>query len=129
MYITKADSACNRVDCLNQCNDSSCLGLCEHLYISDCDDFVRICKHAHKLHSTLLRENNLRFGQDNKEKEQNEISYVFQMPICNKTIDLAPSTRIVSEEEKFDENIQKSKELIKDENVWTLFTINKPSSE
>ena len=121
MYITKADSACNRVDCLNQCNDSSCLGLCEHLYISDCDDFVRICKHAHKLHSTLLRENNLRFGQDNKEKEQNEISYVFQMPICNKTIDLASSTRIVSEEEKFDENIQKSKELIKDENVQRLY--------
>ena len=120
MYITKADSACNRVDCLNQCNDSSCLGLCEHLYISDCDDFVRICKHAHKLHSTLLRENNLRFGQDNKEKEQNEISYVFQMPICNKTIDLASSTRTVPEEEKFDEYIQKLKELIKNENVRRL---------
>ena len=43
------------------------------------------------------------------------------MPICNKTIDLALSTRIVSEEEKFDENIQKLKELIKNENVQRLY--------
>ena len=119
-YQTKqAESASNRVDCSNHC--ISCLGLCEHLYICDCDDVAGICKHAHKLHSMLFRENNLRFGQGNKENEQNEISYVFQMPICNKTIDLAPSTRIVSEEEKFDENIQKSKELIKDENVQRLY--------
>ena len=68
----------------------------------------------------LLRENNLLFGQDSKENEQNEISYVFQMPICNKTIDLASSTRTVSEEKKFDENIQKLKELIKNENVQRL---------
>ena len=63
----------------------------------------------------LLPENTLRFGQGNKEKEQNEISYVFQIPICNKTIDLTSSTRTVSEEEKFDKNIQKLKELIKNE--------------
>ena len=68
----------------------------------------------------LLRENNLHFGQDNKENEQNEISYVFQMPIFNKTIDLASSTRTVSEEEKFDKNVQKLKELIKNENVQRL---------
>ena len=68
----------------------------------------------------LLRENNLRFGQNNKENGQNEISYVFQMPIFNKTIDLASSTRTVSEEEKFDKNVQKLKELIKNENVQRL---------
>ena len=119
--INQADSACNRVDCSNHCNDIVCLGLCEHLYICACDDVAGICKHAHKLHSMLLRENNLRFGQDNKENEQNEISYVFQMPICNKTIVLASSTRIVSEEQKFVENIQKLKELIKNENVQRLY--------
>ena len=54
------------------------------------------------------------------QNEQNETSYVFQMPLCNKTIDLASSTRIVSEEKKFDENIPKLKELIKNENVQRL---------
>ena len=68
----------------------------------------------------LLRENNLRFGQYKKEVEQNEMSYVFQKPICNKTIDLESSTRTVLEEEKIDENIQKLKELIKNENVQRL---------
>ena len=75
--IKQADSACNRVDCSNHCNDIAYLGLREHLYICDCDDVAGICKHAHKLHSMLLRENNLRFGQDNKENEQNEIFHLF----------------------------------------------------
>ena len=66
--IKQAESACNRVDCSNHCNDIACLGLREHLYICDCDDVAGICKHAHKLHSMLLRENNLRFGQDKTNK-------------------------------------------------------------
>ena len=53
------------------------------------------------------------------------------MPICNKTIDLASSTRTVLEEEKFDENIQKLKELIKNENVQRLYlpSINRQAND
>ena len=41
-------------NCLNQCSDVLCMGLCEHLYSCDCDDPANFCKHIRKLHSNLV---------------------------------------------------------------------------
>ena len=41
-------------NCLNQCSDVLCMGLCEHLYSCDCDDPANFCKHIHKFYSNLV---------------------------------------------------------------------------
>ena len=41
--------------CYNECLTVTCMELCEHLYIFDCPDFDRMCKHIHKIHSYTHR--------------------------------------------------------------------------
>ncbi|XP_065677453.1 uncharacterized protein LOC136092817 [Hydra vulgaris] len=47
--------ACKESLCLESCINSTCNGLCEHLYRCSCNDIVILCKHVHKLQSFLLR--------------------------------------------------------------------------
>ena len=52
--IKKLSDTCKDDNCLNQCPDVLCMGLCEHLYSCDCDDPANLCEHIHKLHSNLV---------------------------------------------------------------------------
>ena len=52
--IEKLSDTCKDDNCLNQCSDVLCMGLCKHLYSCDCDDPANLCKHIHKLHSNLV---------------------------------------------------------------------------
>ena len=50
----KLSDICKDDNCLNQCSEVLCMGLCEHLYSCDCVDPANLCKHIHKLHSNLV---------------------------------------------------------------------------
>ena len=52
--IEKLSEACKDDNCLNQCSDVLCMGLCGHFSSWDCDDPANLCKHIHKLHSNLV---------------------------------------------------------------------------
>ena len=52
--IEKLSDTCKDDNCLNQCSDVLCVGLCDHLCSCDCDDPANLCKHIHKLYSNLV---------------------------------------------------------------------------
>ena len=52
--IEKLSETCKDDNCLNQCSDVLCMGLCEHLHSCDYDDPANLCKDIHKLHSNLV---------------------------------------------------------------------------
>ena len=52
--IEKHSETCKNDNCLNQCSDVLCMGLCEHLYLCDWDNPANLCKHMRKLHSNLV---------------------------------------------------------------------------
>ena len=37
--------------CYNKCLTTTCMELSKHLYMWDCPDFNRMCKHIYKIHS------------------------------------------------------------------------------
>ena len=52
--IEKLSETCKDDNCLNQCSEVLCMGLCEHLYSCDCDDPENLCNRIHKLHCNLV---------------------------------------------------------------------------
>ena len=52
--IENLSETCKDDNCLNQCSDVLCMGLCEHLYSCDCGDPVNLCKHIYTMYSNLM---------------------------------------------------------------------------
>lgn len=57
-YIVKAnnvtESACREDLCFERCSDYACRNLCEHNFFCTCQDTYILCKHSHKMHSTIM---------------------------------------------------------------------------
>ena len=49
--VSKTVELCCYDHCYNKCLTITCMELSEHLYMWDCPDFNRMCKHIHKIHS------------------------------------------------------------------------------
>lgn len=54
-FIEKLQDTCTKDHCYNKCTNSSCHGVCSHMFTCSCPDRAPLCKHVHKLQSYLER--------------------------------------------------------------------------